>query len=166
MNFEKENIEGELIKNNQGGFSVPESYFEKLESDIFAKTANVGFTVPNGYFDTLESKITDKISKPKLSISYSSTYAKVLSGIAAALIVISGFIFMNRNLMPNKQNKAFSKAVMDEVSDEEIITYVDESDIRESHIIDVAFTTKDKSQNQVEDYLINNAEEQLIIEEL
>ena len=53
---------------------------------------------------------------------------------------------------------------MNELSDEEIIYYVDIDDIKDSHI-NVA-KAEDKLQKQEEEYILNNADEQQILEQL
>src|SRR6476620_10746649 len=57
---------------NNGGFSIPENYFQMLENDIQEKVSRIPilyttksenpFTVPEQYFTELENSVREKIS--------------------------------------------------------------------------------------------------------
>jgi hypothetical protein len=60
------------LKDNKGngGFAVPENYFDELAGNIQSRIAieeilqgnNAGFSVPEGYFNELESRVKSRIS--------------------------------------------------------------------------------------------------------
>lgn len=165
MSFEKEYIDYELLNNPDNGFKVPDGYFELLQKNILAKTTDNGFTVPENYFNTLDNRIQQKIKKSK-TINYHFTFRRMAMGVAASFILTAGFLLIKNQLYPSMQSHVLSQNKLNELSDEEIINYLDIADLNDSHIAETTVKTEVKSQNQVEDYLINNAEEELIIEQL
>ncbi len=164
MNFEKEHIDNELLGKPEGGFTVPDNYFENLEKDVLRKTTGNGFIVPEGYFESLHQDILNKTGKQPKIIRLKVS-RRIITGIAASLILLSGLYLLINKTEP-VQTPQFSETKLKELSDEDILNYVDVSDIKDAHIVETAFKPEDKMQKQVEDYLINNTEEQLIIEEL
>ncbi|MEI6507926.1 MAG: hypothetical protein WCO54_05535 [Bacteroidota bacterium] len=165
MSFEKEYIDDELLNNPDNGFQVPDGYFELLQNNILAKTTDNGFTVPEKYFNTLDNRIQQKIKKSKV-INHHFAFKRMAMGVAASFILIAGFLLIKNQLYPSMQSHVLSQNKLNELSDEEIINYLDIADLSDNHIAESTVKTEVKSQNQVEDYLINNAEEELIIEQL
>lgn len=148
----------------QGGFEVPEGYFEQLQSDLLRKTAGNGFTVPEGYFGSLESRIRQRIAEHR-PVSVKIHYLrKSVIGIAATLLLAGAFFFLT--FRDERPANHFAQTRMDELSDEEIIDYVEVADLNDAHINGMAVNIEDQAQKQVEDYLINQADEQLIMDEL
>jgi hypothetical protein len=149
----------------EGGFTTPDAYFVALQQNVLSRTSSGGFTVPDGYFEQAEVRVLQKVkesSRPRLRIIYQR---RAFAAMAAAVLLAS-FLFVFRQSFNANQGAARPVAAID-VSDDEIMEYVEVADIRESRIMDLAFnSTEDKSQKQVEEYLVNNADEQLIIEEL
>lgn len=163
MDFEKENIDEELLGKPNEGFNVPDGYFAQLNEDIIRKTSGNGFTIPVGYFETLETRILKKVDKPKI-IRHDFAFKQLILGIAASIIIIAGFFTVKNKFYSSHQ---YSESKMNNLSDEEIINYVDVDDIKDLHIAEnTSNKVEDKTQKQEEDYLINNADEQQIIEQL
>jgi hypothetical protein len=96
-------VEKDKSHKNNGGFKVPEGYFESFESKLFEKITSdtdsqlsskmdAGFKIPEDYFATLEGAILQKINddKPKGKLISLRTRRNVLylSGIAAMIAII------------------------------------------------------------------------------
>lgn len=167
-NFEN-NIE------NDGGFQIPNQYFEKSTTNILnkisAKTAlpienmERGFTVPENYFEKnrqLILKNTKTHSVKKFNLFTKNNWF-VLTGIAAMLIAVIGlFVFVNTN-NTNNLSAATSK-----ISDDEIIDYLTTNDITFEWINDAVLspnTNKTKT-IELEQYLLEHADEQVLLDEL
>ena len=165
MNFKEEDIDENILGKRNGGFMVPEGYFQQMQKDILRKTSGNGFRIPDGYFDTLESRIQQRVRKPRMIHLNIINFKKAAIGIAASVLLVSGF-FLLKNTFEKAPAIAFSEAKMNELSDEEIINFVDVADIKDLHIAETKIKTEDKTQKQIEDYLINNTDEPLMNEEL
>jgi len=97
--------------NNQGGFTVPEGYFEESQKQILAKVNHGGFEVPDAYFDQNKERLLQQIKpQPKQFKLNKIWYA------AAAILLVAGGIFF---MIPLNQNNTPVA-----LSDEEIINYV------------------------------------------
>ena len=163
MKFDLENIESEFIEDAKGGYTIPEGYFEQMEKDILNKTSYNGFKVPTDYFENASSELIKKVDSPKV-IKHDFAFKQMAVGIAASILFIAGFfLFKDKSVTP-LSTIAYSENKMNELSDEEIIYYVDIDDIKDSHI-NVA-KAEDKLQKQEEEYILNNADEQQILEQL
>ncbi|WP_271784005.1 hypothetical protein [Aquimarina algiphila] len=93
-----------LHKNN-GGFKVPEGYFEEFEHKLFDKISrrtdndsmlsskiDSGFTIPEDYFTTLEDNVMNNVSETPTKTKVRSLITKrsilYFSGIAAMIAII------------------------------------------------------------------------------
>jgi hypothetical protein len=97
--------------NFTGGFSVPDNYFEKLQSDIAEKASRIPilyttksenpYAVPDGYFTELEISIQKKVSLAKERVASRPLYLRprfvtVLGAVLILLISTVTFITLNR----------------------------------------------------------------------
>ena len=186
MDQEKENILNNLKKSGLG-FTVPESYFEKLEGQIQQKMdltgsdqkinnkrklkqkkhsvldqigKNHGFNIPDDYFDAFEPK-TKKLKTTKI-VSLKNNYTRVLAlSIAASILLFFGIKYMNQS-----QNQK-SQIVF---QDEEFINWI-ESDLVELNSYEIAEAFNDieldqilYTEDEVEEYLNSVDIEHLILE--
>jgi len=161
MNNENENINFELPGDREGGFMVEDTYFEKMHADIISKTSQNGFVVPDKYFESLQLKIEKKV-RPQKTIRLKKNYTQIAIGIAASILLISG-LFIYKSFNTKSQ---YAEVRINELSDEEIINYVDVSDINDIHIYEASVKSENKTPDQVEEYIINNTDEQTISDEL
>lgn len=167
MSIEKNDIDPVFSERSSGGYTTPDGYFEELQKTILRKTVDHVFTTPENYFETLETRINLKLAKPQSAQLRIIHFKKIAIGIAASLLLVSGLFFTKNIIHSTSTSAHFSEAAINELSDEEIIKYVEVSDIKDSHLAEILpNTNEDKTQKQVEDYLINNADEQLITDEL
>src|SRR5687767_934691 len=94
-----------------GGFSVPENYFEKLESNINEKVNRIPilyttksenpFEVPAGYFSELENSIGEKVALAKERTASRPLYLRprfvtVLATVLVLLVSTITVIVLNR----------------------------------------------------------------------
>src|SRR5690349_18457782 len=109
--------------NFTGGFSVPENYFEKMQSDISEKVSRIPilytsksenpFEVPAGYFSELENSIGEKISLAKERIASRPLYLRprfvtVLAAILVLLVSTVTFINLNRTVTISEKDISFN----------------------------------------------------------
>jgi hypothetical protein len=110
-NKELSNNLPEGTDNFTGGFSVPENYFEKLESNIQEKVSRIPilyttksenpFTVPANYFSKLEDSISEKVSLAKERFASRPLYLRprfvpVLATVLVFLVSTVTFVVLNR----------------------------------------------------------------------
>ncbi|MBC7425623.1 MAG: hypothetical protein H7321_03720 [Bacteroidia bacterium] len=148
---DREEIElNNLIPKGNGGFSVPENYFENLSDSIIQKVndnqeikfspSTKSFTVPENYFDTLESNILKTVNQSatqvisivpekKIKIINLKTWLA-----AASIILLVGFGFykmsQNNNTKINIQTDYFAG-----VSNSEINNYIADAEISDDELL-------------------------------
>lgn len=163
-----------------GGFSVPENYFEKSIVDLKSITSqqepllniknNEGsFEVPENYFEKSANQILEKVGAKQGKKIYLNTWF-TFTKVAAVLLAIIGLSYVI--ITKTKQEQTFSEQ-LNNVSEEEIIDYLAKNDVKTEWITKAAFSPENKvpptvnSKNkEVEQYLIDNTDEQTLIEEL
>jgi hypothetical protein len=180
MKNEYENIDDDFLKNigNKVDFGVPENYFDQSKASIlskinadsdFASNNNEdGFIVPNNYFETSKVQILSKIENKLAVKTKVFTFAnwQFISGIAAIFIaIVLLFIFLDIN----KKN-TFS-ANLNKVSEAEMIEYLANNDVKIEWINELntqikTVSNKDENNKEIEQYLLEHAEEQALLEEL
>lgn len=180
MENETENSDNLFLNNlpKTNGFSVPTGYFENRSTLILSKievnkTLNIindegGFTVPVNYFETNKAQILGKINtqQAKKVNLFSVTNWQLISGIAAIFIaVISLIIFVKNN-----QTENFS-ANLSKVNEAEIIDYLANNDVKIEWINELnpaikADSKKDDNNKEIEQYLLEHADEQALLDEL
>ncbi len=177
MQNELENIDESFINNldKKGGFKTPEGYFENSAKNILTIiniTSTVSnlepesvFTVPENYFEESKKAVLAKtinIKAKKISI-YNNW--KFVSGIAALLIATFSILF----LLNNKDKSL--EARLNNISQEEMVDYLAKNDVKIEWISEANFkieSTLNQEQNnkEIEQYLIEQADEQFLLDEL
>lgn len=138
--------------NNQGGFEVPEGYFDESQKQILARVNHGGFEVPDAYFNQNKERLLQHIKpQPKQFRLNKIWYA------AAAVLLVAGGIFF---MMPSKQ-KNTSVAL----SDEEIINYVSNQKINDLPIEALAIQEVNITDVTTED-MIDGVDEETLLNEL
>jgi hypothetical protein len=168
----EENRHGSLpIKTNQqGGFTIPDNYFDSMKSSIISNTSNDnlkidnqqgGFVVPVLFFETQKNQILSKIISnraKKISLSYNQIILRVSS--IAAMITVVGFLFLFEN---SSKSPDFTASF----SNEEILNHLEKNDVSEDLICELLNRNKtDKKDNDIEKYLYENVDEDILTENL
>ncbi|MES2558780.1 MAG: hypothetical protein V4590_03515 [Bacteroidota bacterium] len=145
----------------EGGFSVPVGYFANMRKQVLEQTtgseANDSFQVPDGYFDRSRAAILAQTTlKPQtVRLWYTRSLVKYA---AAAMVLVTCTI----SLLWYQQ----SPSNLQSMTDDEIILYLEENGVRDIPVSEVSFVVNEAPANSEEKYLINNADEQSLIEEL
>lgn len=157
------------------GYATPDSYFESVEDRVMSKLTDgmgldtikdTGFKTPDNYFESIENKVLGNLNEDKVTKVvplFSRRNVLYISGVAAA-IVIMFVIFLNR------------PTGLDSLDIEVVETYLELQDLN-TYDIASALTEEDLSQDDfgiindsfseesLEDYLLDNANLEDIIEE-
>lgn len=160
---------------NISGFKTPENYFEDFDVQIFSKIEEVnlpksaGFKIPDGYFENLETQVLKTIvtsEKPQKVVSlFPKKYFGYVAALAACLVI--GFaIFNNKTSKTNLD--ALQLAAIDTYIEEgnlnldlyDLASFMDDEDIKE-----VNFESKQLSDNALENYILENVDEETLINE-
>ena len=154
------------------GFKTPNNYFDSLEENLMERlqaTESIsdvekpGFIVPEGYFKSIDVEIFNTLEKeetPVISL-LSRKPLYYIAGIAASIILILA-IFIN-------------KPFEDEISIEMVETYLEDRDLSsyelaellsDSNLLEDDFIITETSfeEDNLESYLLENSEIELIIE--
>ncbi len=116
------------------------------------------FQAPDGYFDELPSIIQDRVSvKPKFQWSHSLKYALPL-----VLLVVSVIYFTQNN--KQEQSIQISKQEAVDYLDNQMDTEFDETLLAEE--LSVQSVEKHTETSSMEEYLLDEADEDLLIEEI
>ena len=176
MENELENIDESFINNldKKGGFKTPDDYFGNSATNILSViniTSTISnlepeavFKVPENYFEVSKNNILNKINKPQTKKINIYNNWKFVSGIAALLIATFSILFLLNN-----HDKSL-EASLNKVSQEEMVDYLAKNDIKIEWISEANFKielTNNQVQNskELEQYIIEQADEQLIIDE-
>lgn len=177
MKNEFENIDDGFLKNlnAKGGFNIPDSYFEKSKENILDKITTEpnlnldkmegGFTIPTNYFEENKVAILSKINKPQARKIALFNW-KYLTGIAALFIAVLGII-----IFINNQNSTNLSANLNKVSNEEMIDYLANNDVRVEWINELKPISQveqngQNNTNEMEQYLMDHTDEQALLDEL
>lgn len=181
MKDELENIDDGFLKDleKEGGFTTPTGYFDNSKASILSKikadpsltiTKNEGgFTIPNDdYFETSKIQILSKINtqQAKKVNLFSVANWQFVSGIAAIFVaIISLFIFVKNN-----QTESLN-ANLNKVSEAEMIDYLANNDVKIEWINELSpeiktVSKKEDNNKEIEQYLLEHADEQALLDEL
>jgi hypothetical protein len=164
MYSDNEHIDDSKLKGlgSTGGFTTPPGYFKQLQSHILTQTTGGSSSnpeVPEGYFDQARLAIIQKTTqRPQLVVWYRKPLVKYA---AASLVLISLSFVVWFNQLPANHHMAKVN-----ISDEEILHYFERSDLKDIPITAISFTSSTTTLSDEETYIINQADEQLILEEL
>jgi hypothetical protein len=180
MKDELENIDDNFLKNigNKGDFCVPENYFNQTKLSIINKI-NVepnfkinnnesGYTVPNNYFETNKHQILSKINNKITFKAKVITFAnwQLMSGIAAIFIaIISLIVFIKTDKTENLS------ANLNNLSEADMIDYLANNEVKIEWINELnadikTVSKKDDNNKEIEQYLLEHADEQALLDEL
>jgi hypothetical protein len=167
MHSDQDGIEDLKLKTRDvsGGFTVPPRYFDRMRTHVLNHTNNTDENiggVPEGYFERSRSAIlhqTIGIQAPKtIRLWYQTPGYRYVA--AAVVIMGLSLIFW----MP-KQSATIANAAT--ISETEILQYLEKDDLRDITIYEASFTSVTPSNAEVEQYIINQSdEEHLLLEQL
>jgi hypothetical protein len=164
MYAENEHIDDTKLRSleTSGGFTIPMGYFEQLPSHILAQTAGsvkVALPIPEGYFEQSKKAILQKtIHKPQPTLWYKRS---ILHYAAAAMVVMSLSVGFWLTRQP-----VHSTITAASISDDEIISYLSQSDLKDIPATEISFVSANPTLTAEEMFIINQADEQLLLEEL
>jgi hypothetical protein len=152
------------LKKKKSGFSIPEDYFENIESSILLNTkksewASNPFKVPQNYFEEIDSKVLNQIKDKKSNPIFTLNRFWIPVSIAAMLILNIGIFTFQ------KQEQSIEMADMENWLEDgtvDLNTYeiasVYEEELDDIDLTDFIETT------EIEDYLYNDMNEMLYYE--
>lgn len=175
MQEQDQHIDDSFIKKLpvSGGFEVPEDYFNQsaerllhvINNDLATGKAG-GYTVPDGYFEQTTQQILQKVKARQPEKIYLWNWASVAK-IAAVFITVCGLTLFV--VTKNKSEQTLSEK-LNKVSQDELIDYLANNDVKIEWISDVNYTPTKESTTantkEIEQYLIDHADEQVLLEEL
>jgi len=157
---------------NSTGFKTPSNYFESFDKKLMLRLdeeksiegiSSSGFTIPKDYFTSIETEILNKVTsenETKVVRLFSRKKAYYVSGIAASLLLMLA---------------VFNGSATDEFSVEMVENYFAESSLdsyelaellSDANILEDDFTITEinNTEKNLEDYLLENADIEAIIE--
>ena len=162
-------------KKHTTGFKAPEGYFKTFEEQLFSNISaekfskKTGFNVPNNYFENLEVRVLkaviDSEKSKKLIPLYTKKYLSYAAAIAACLII--GFAIFN-NKTDKSNLDALQLAAIDTYIEEgnlnldlyELTSYINDEDIS-----DLKLENKQFSETALKNYILENVDTEIIINE-
>lgn len=160
---------------NISGFKTPENYFESFEEHLFAKISeenfpkSTGHKVPDGYFQNLEDRVLKTVinsEKPKKVIPlFPKKYFGYAATIAACLLI--GFTIFNTKT-DNSSLDSLQLAAIDTYIEDgnlnldlyDLTSYIDDEDFT-----DLNFDARQFSETALENYILENIDEETLINE-
>jgi hypothetical protein len=167
MYHDPENVDDSKLKGLgvTGGFTTPPFYFSHLQNHILNRTSRATdfqSEALEDYFKQSRSAILQKtvgsatVPKP-LTVWYHRPVSRYLA--AASLTICLSLVFW----LPKQTATQTAAATL---SEEEIMLYLERSDLRDVNMIDVNFTSASPASADVEQYIISQSEDPLLLENL
>jgi hypothetical protein len=160
---------------NISGFKAPENYFENFEERLFGKISeenfpkSAGHTVPDGYFENLEDRVLKTVIASEKPTKVIPLFAKKYFGYAAAIAacLLLGFTLFNTKT-DNSGLDSLQLAAIDTYIEDgnlnidlyDLTSYIDDEDITDLNMDDYQF-----SETTLENYLLENVDEETLINE-
>jgi len=142
--------------NQQGGFTLPDGYFEQSQKQLLARINNGGFNIPDGYFEQNKTQLFQHIKPtPKRFALHPVWYA------AAAIFMVSLGVMMM--IMPTTDKNTENIVI----TDDEIINYVSADKLTdipmEALAVHVINNTTDET---ITEEVIEGVDEETLLNEL
>lgn len=160
---------------NISGFKTPETYFEGFEERLFGKISeenfpkSAGHKVPDGYFKNMEDRFLRAANNSEKPAKVIPLFAKKYFGYAAALAacLIIGFTIFNTKA-DNSGLDSLQLAAIDTYIEDgnlnldlyDLTSYIDDEDITDLNLDDHQF-----SETTLENYILENVDEEILINE-
>jgi hypothetical protein len=159
---------------NISGLKTPKGYFENFEERLFSKInedkfpKTTGFNTPDGYFETLEERVL-KTAKPsekpaKVIPLFSKKHLGYAAAVAACLL-IGLLVFKNKGVSNSGLDSLQLTTIDQYINDGNLdMSLYDISDyISDKDISDVNFKTQQFSETELENYLLENIDDETIL---
>jgi hypothetical protein len=157
------------------GYATPDSYFESIEDSVMSKLkddmvlSNIkdsGFKTPDNYFEQVEDSVLVTLNKGKITKVvplFSRRNIIYVSGIAAAIMIMFG-IFLNK---PSGIDSLDIEVVESYLEDQGLDTFDIASllSVEDLEGDDFGIINDNVSEESLEDYLMDNANLEDIIEQ-
>ena len=164
--------EDKLHNINSTGFKAPENYFDSFDEKLMQRLneeksiegiSSPGFTVPKDYFASVETDILNKVtpeSKIKVVRLFSRKQLYYVSGIAASILLMLAVFngSTSEELSVEMVEDYFAESSLDSY---ELAELLSDADILED---DFTITEINNTEENLEDYLLENADIEAIIE--
>lgn len=152
------------LKKKKSGFSIPEDYFENVESSILLNTKKLEWTsnpfkVPQNYFEEIDSKVLNQIIDKKSNPIITLNRFWIPVSIAAMLILNIGIFTFQ------KQEQSIEMAEMENWLEDgtvDLNTY-EIASVYEEELDEIVLTDFIETE-EIEDYLYNDMNEMLYYE--
>lgn len=160
---------------NIHGFKAPEKYFEDFEESLFGKISeesfpkSAGHTVPDGYFESMEERVLKTVITSEKPVKVIPLFPKKYFGYAAAIAacLLIGFTIFN-NKTDNSNLDALQLAAIDNYIEDgnlnldlyDLTSYIDDGDITDLNLKDQQF-----SETTLENYILENVDQETLINE-
>ncbi len=174
--FDKLKEDHPLEDIQETGYVAPSSYFESLENRIISKLdntidldeiKNTGFKTPDNYFENIEDTILTTLEDEKIVKViplFSRRNFLYISGIAAAILIMFSVFNRQDNFGIDSLDLEVVEAYLEEqnLDTYDIASLLTEEDLSED---DFGIINDNFSEESLEDYLIDNANLEDIIEQ-
>jgi hypothetical protein len=157
---------------NRSGLNLPEGYFDTFEDRMMLKIMEEslpktsGFKTPDGYFGQVEDRVMSRVSesgKAKVIPLFRNKTVLFISGIAASLVLIISLV-----------NVLGSDISIEDLSATTVETYINEGGmdidsydvmalLEEEDINNLTITSEVLSEESLENYLIENIDENTLL---
>ncbi len=171
--FDKLKDENTLADIREAGYEAPDTYFESIEDRVMAKLnedvrldkiTNSGFKTPDNYFENIEDVIFENLKEDKVTKViplFSRRNILYFSSIAAAIIIMFG-LFINKGEAPLDMELVETYLEQQDLDTYDIASLLTEEDLSQD---DFGIINDNFSEESLEDYLIDNANLEDIIEQ-
>lgn len=137
----------------EGGFDVPNGFFEKSKQQLLLKTNNGGFGVPEKYFEEAKTDLLKRVTQPNKTFVLKSYWKYA----AAAILLLSIGLYWYLPVPVSPE--------LADLNEDEIINYVVSTGV-EDYTIAVIQPNETAIKDDHEEELIYQIEEDLIVNEL
>lgn len=141
--------------NQQGGFTLPDGYFEQSQKQMLARINHGGFNVPDGYFEQNKTQLLQHIKPTHKRFTLHPIWCA-----AAAILMVSLGVLM---MMPTTDNNTENIVI----TDDEIINYVSADKLTdipmEALAVHVVNNTTDET---ITEEVIEGVDEETLLNEL
>ena len=165
------------MNNNKNihGLGIPEGYFEVFENNLFIKILEEelpkenGFSVPEGYLNEVENKIISQLntSKKEVKVVHLFTKKTILYAASIAAVAILIFSIFKPNNPITTLNDFDITSVESYIENEyiELNSYDLSSLLTDEDIENISFNSELISEEQLEEYLLDNLSNTSILTE-
>lgn len=145
----------------KSGFVQPANYFADFEENFYSSllrksiSKTEGYAVPDAYFENFEDKILSEVSENKSKVISLNKIIQRWAPLAAAAIIVIALVFnlelSTSSEISNEEIVSWFERDYSRISNEDLITAFDDIDLNQ-----INFSTNTISEDEIENYLLNN----------